>query len=287
VLPEKQRPFDAVGAALFAAAFAAATYALVEGPKHGFGGVWWAAVVAPVALAAALVHEARTRDPMLPLDLFRHRNFAVANLATLLVYAALGGSTFYLVLYLQSVVGYSPFAASLPLVPISLFMLALAGFFGKQSDRRGPRLFLTVGPALIGVSMLLFSLVSSKSDVLALGAGIVVIGLGLAVTVAPITATALAAAPRRYSGIAAGVNNTLSRVGNLLAVAVVGLVISLVFTHSAGAPAAKPLTAGHHSANVAAFRAGMGVAAGLAFAGALVAALGISNAEALRDEAAS
>ena len=82
-------------------------------------------------------------------------------------------------------------------------------------------------------------------------------------------------------------NNTLSRVGNLLAVAVVGLVIALVFTHSAGASASKPLTAGHHSANVTAFRAGMGVAAGLAFAGALVAALGISNAQALRDEAAS
>ena len=287
VLPEKQRPFDAVGAALFAAAFASATYALVEGPKEGFGGVWWAAVLAPVALAAALVHEARAEDPMLPLGLFRHRNFGVANLETLLVYAALGGSTFYLVLYLQSVVGYSPFVASLPLVPISLIVIALAGFFGRQSDRHGPRLYLTVGPVLLGSSMLLFSLVSSKSDVLALGAGIVVIGLGLAVTVAPITATALAAAPPRFSGIAAGVNNTLSRVGNLLAVAVVGLVISLVFTHTAGASASKPLAGGQHSANVRAFRAGMGVAAGLAFAGALVAALGISNAEALRDEAAS
>jgi EmrB/QacA subfamily drug resistance transporter len=287
VLPETRRPFDAVGAALFAAAFASATYALVEGPKQGFGGVWWAAVVAPVALGAALVYETRTGDPMLPLGLFRHRNFAVANLATLLVYAALGGSTFYLVLYLQTVVGYSPFVASLPLVPISVILIALAGYFGRESDRRGPRLFLTVGPVLIGVSMLLFALVSSKSDVVALGAGIVVLGLGLAVTVAPITATALAAAPPRYSGIAAGVNNTLSRVGNLLAVAVVGLVIALVFTHSAGASASKPLAEGHHSANVTAFRAGMGVAAGLAFAGALVAALGISNAQALRDEAAS
>ena len=287
VLPERRRPFDAVGAALFAVAFASATYALVEGPKQGFGGVWWAAVVAPVALGAALVHEARAADPMLPLALFRHRNFAVANLATLLVYAALGGSTFYLVLYLQTVVGYSPFVSSLPLVPISLILIAFAGFFGRQSDRHGPRLFLTVGPALLGVSMLLLSLVASKSDVLALGAGIVVLGLGLAVTVAPITATALAAAPPRLSGIAAGVNNTLSRVGNLLAVAVVGLVISLVFTHSAGASASRPLTGGHHGANVTAFRAGMVVAAGLAFAGALVAALGISNAEALRDEAAT
>src|SRR6185312_3156017 len=132
-----------------------------EGPKRGLDGVWWAAIVAPVALAAALWHEARAPDPMLPLALFRHRNFAVANLATLLVYAALGGSTFYLVLYLQSVVGYSPFVASLPLVPISLIVIALAGYFGRESDRRGPRLFLTVGPVLLGVSMLLFSLVSS------------------------------------------------------------------------------------------------------------------------------
>ena len=113
VLPERQRPFDALGAALFAAAFASATYALVEGPKQGLGGVWWAAVVAPLALVGALVHEARTPEPMLPLRLFRHRNFAVANLETLLVYAALGAAIFYVVLYLQTVVGYSPFESSL------------------------------------------------------------------------------------------------------------------------------------------------------------------------------
>jgi EmrB/QacA subfamily drug resistance transporter len=286
-LPEERRPFDALGAALFAITFASATYALVEGPKRGVGGVWWAAIVAPLAFGAALWHESRTADPMLPLRLFRHRNFAIANLTTLLVYGALGGSTFYLVLYLQSVVGYSPLAASLTAIPISLIMIALAGFFGRQADLHGPRVFLTLGPALLGGSMLLWTLVTSKSDVLPLALGVLLFGLGLAITVAPITATALEAAPARLSGIAAGVNNTLSRVGNLLAVAVVGLVISVVFTGGSGG---KPLSAGEsaadRSASITAFRAGIAVAAGLAFAGALVAALGISNAEALEDERA-
>jgi EmrB/QacA subfamily drug resistance transporter len=282
-LPEERRPFDAPGAVLFAVSFATATYALVEGQKHGLAGVWWAAAAAPVALVAALVHESRSADPMLPLRLFRHRNFAVANLVTLLVYAALGASMFYLVLYLQTVVGYSPLASSLVLLPTSVLMILLSGFFGRQADRHGPRLFLAAGPTLVAGGMLLWLLVTEKSDVVWLGAGTVLFGLGLSLTVAPITATALAAAPPALSGIAAGVNNTLSRVGNLLAVAVVGLVISLVFT---GRTTGKPLSGGDKAANVAAFRAGMGVAAGLAVAGAVAAALGISNAEALRDERA-
>src|SRR3954451_1099468 len=187
--PERQRPFDALGATLLAIAFASATYALVEGPKRGLGGVWWAAVVAPLALGIALWHESRTDDPMLPLPLFRRRNFAIANLTTLLVYGALGGSAFYLVLYLQSVVGYSPLAASLTAIPMSVMLIAFSGFFGRQADVHGPRLFLTVGPAVLGASMLLLMLVTSKSDVVPLAVAVVLFGLGLAITVAPITAT--------------------------------------------------------------------------------------------------
>ncbi len=136
--PDRARPFDVGGAALMAIGFAALTYALVEGASRGVGAVWWAIAVAVGGLAAAVLLEWLIDDPMLPLPLFRRRNFAVANLVTLLVYAGLGGSTFFLVLYLQTVIGYSPIQASLVMVPISVVMLLLAGRFGRLADRQGP-----------------------------------------------------------------------------------------------------------------------------------------------------
>ncbi|MGZ4354316.1 MAG: MFS transporter, partial [Gaiellaceae bacterium] len=178
---------------------------------------------------------------------------------TFLVYAALAASSFYVVLYLQLVVGYSPLVASLVLIPVSVVMLLLAGRFGQLADRHGPRLYLALGPALLAGAMLLWELVTSRASWPALAAGTLLFALGLAVTVAPITATALGSAPERYAGVAAGVNNAVSRVGGLVAVALVGLVISLV---------AGRLT-------VASFRAGMTAAAGLALAGAAVGAVWI------------
>lgn len=245
--------FDLPGAALLAAGLGTLTYALVE------RGPWWLLAPAVAALAAALVHEARAAEPMLPLGLFRERAFAAANAETFFVYAALAASSFYLVLYLQLVVGYSPLVASLVLIPVSLVMLGLAGRFGQLADRHGPRLYLALGPALLAASMLLWELVTSRGSWPALAAGTLLFALGLAVTVAPITATALGSAPERYAGVAAGVNNTVSRIGGLVAVALVGLVISLV----AG------------SLTVSSFRAGMTAAAGLALAGAVVGAVWI------------
>lgn len=246
-------PFDVPGAVLLAAGLGTLTYALVE------RGPWWLLAPAGAALAGALLHEARTPEPMLPLGLFRERAFAAANAETFLVYAALAASSFYVVLYLQLVVGYSPLVASLVLIPVSVVMLLLAGRFGQLADRHGPRLYLTLGPILLAAGMLLWELVASRSAWAALAGGTLLFALGLAVTVAPITATALGAAPERYAGVAAGVNNTVSRVGGLVAVALVGLVISLV----AG------------SLTVASFRAGMTVAAGLALASAVVGAVWI------------
>jgi MFS family permease len=150
-------------------------------------------------------------------------------------------------------------------------LLLLAGRFGALADRHGPRLYLAVGPALLGAGTLLFTLVTSRGTWywLAIGSGI--FALGLAVTVAPITAAALSSAPERFAGIAAGVNNTVSRVGALIAVAVVGAVIAAAYS----GPGEALADGSAHDASVHAFRLGMLVAAGLAFGGALVGALGV------------
>jgi EmrB/QacA subfamily drug resistance transporter len=279
---------DLPGAALAALGFGSLTYGMVEGAEDGFADYWWAFVVAAVSLAAFVVVERRARDPMLPFELFRRRNFTAANLETFLVYAALSGNFVFVILYLQFL-GFSPFEAGLLNIPTSLIMIALAARFGALADRSGPRLFLTGGPALVGTGTLLFVLVDQKSDFWTAGvAGLVLFALGLAMLVAPITATALSSAPSEFAGIASGVNSTVSRLGGLLAVAVVGLVIAVVFERSAGETSAVPLAKDQadpelRDASIDAFRAGMLLVAGLAFAGAAVGAVGISNEQADRD----
>jgi EmrB/QacA subfamily drug resistance transporter len=281
---------DLPGAALAALGFGSLTYGMVEGAEDGFADYWWAFVVAIVGLAAFVLVERRTRDPMLPFELFRRRNFTAANLETFLVYAALSGNFIFVILYLQFL-GFSPFEAGLLNIPTSLIMIALASRFGALADRLGPRLFLTGGPALLGTGTLLFLFVDEKSDFWTAGiAGLVLFALGLSMLVAPITATAMSSAPGEYAGIASGVNSTVSRLGGLLAVAVVGLVVAVVFERSAGETGAVPLATDQtdpelRDASIDAFRAGMLVVAGLAFAGAAVGAFGISNEQADRDAA--
>jgi EmrB/QacA subfamily drug resistance transporter len=276
---------DVPGAILAAVGFGTLTYGLVEGAEHGFAGRWWAFAVAAAALTAFVLVERRVAEPMLPFRLFRRRNFAVANAETFLVYAALYGFIVFFTIYLQFL-GFSPFEAGLINVPTSLVMILLAARFGALADRHGPRLYLTVGPALIGGGTLLALAVGDRSDFWTVGvAGLALFSLGLALLVAPITATALKSAPQEYAGIASGVNSTVSRLGSLMAVAVIGLVISLVFDAQVGEAGGVPLAKDQErpalrDASVDGFRAGMLLAAGLAFAGAAVAAVGISNREA-------
>jgi EmrB/QacA subfamily drug resistance transporter len=277
---------DATGAALVAIGFGSLTYGVVEGADKGFASYWWAFAAAGAALGSFAIVERRATNPLVPFGLFRGRNFAAANAETALIYAALGGFFLFLPIYLQFI-GFTPLAAGLVSVPTSIVMILLAARFGMLADRRGPRLFLTLGPALFAAGMLLFLPVSSKHDFWLYGvAGTAVISLGIAMFVAPITATAISSAPERYAGIAAGINTTLSRLGGLLAVAVIGLTVSLVFTARGGPDNAVPLATGQknpaaRAASVDAFRAGTLVAAALALAGACVGAIGISDAEAL------
>jgi EmrB/QacA subfamily drug resistance transporter len=281
---------DIPGAVLIALGTGSLTYALVEGADKGFAQYWWLFLVSGVALVAFLVVEHRKENPMLPLELFRIRNFAAANAATFLVYAALGAWLVYIALYIQFL-GYSPFVASLILAPTTVVMILLAPRFGALADKQGPRLYLTVGPALLGCSALLFMAVDTKTKVWYIGLpAFAIFSLGLAMLVAPITATALKSAPEKYAGIASGINTTFSRIGNLLAVALVGLVVTVVFEANGGSSADVPLAKDQAGtalgdASLDAWRAGMAVVAALAFAGAAVSAIFISNREARGEEA--
>jgi EmrB/QacA subfamily drug resistance transporter len=275
---------DLPGAALAAVGFGMLTFGMVDGASRGFGHSWWAFVVAGVALAAFVEVERHVAEPLLPFALFRRRNFAFANAETFLLYGALGGVFFFYTIYLQFL-GFSPLGAALANVPSSVVMILLSSRFGKLADEHGPRVLLTVGPVLVAAGMVLFSFLRSKTDFWRFGiVGIVVFAVGLSMVVAPITSTALSSAPGRFSGIASGFNQTVSRLGNLLAVAVLGLVVLLVY-HANGGDRGVPIARGQHdhvlrSASMDAFRIAMLVSAGLALAGAVVAAFGISNSDA-------
>jgi EmrB/QacA subfamily drug resistance transporter len=215
--PAAARHIDVTGAALGAVGLAALTYALIEAtPLPGIVGV--------MALAAFVAHERRHPDPMLPVDIFANRQFAAANLFTLCMYAALGGTFFLLAVDLQQVLHYSPVAAGASLFPITLIMLALSARAGALAQRIGPRLPMTLGPLIVATGLLLMARIGPGGtyvrDVLP---AVVVFGLGLALTVAPLTATVLAAADDRHAGIASGVNNAVARVAGLMAVAVLPL----------------------------------------------------------------
>jgi len=278
----ERRPIDVIGAGLAAVGLAALTYALVEGGSRGLGAVWPAALLAAVVLPAFVVWTLRVKTPLVPPSLFRHRNVAAANVVTFLLYAALGGFLLFVPLYLQFL-GYSPFQAGLALTPVSLVLAVLAPRFGGLADRLGPRRFLVGGATLIGTGMGVLLLVGTRDAVWSAGVpGLTIFSLGLAMFVAPITATAIGSAPMQLAGVASGVNQTVARVGGLVAVAVIGLVVTVVFDRSgaaAGHSALDPDAVGSalRHASVTAFRTGMAVAVGLAFAGAVAAGVWVED----------
>jgi MFS family permease len=194
----------------------------------------------------------------------------------------LGGFLLFVPLYLQFL-GYSPFEAGIALTPVSLVLAVLAPRFGGLADRLGPRQFLVGGPTLIGLGICLLLLIGSRGALWSAGVpALALFSLGLAMFVASIAATAIGSTPMELAGVASGVNQTVARVGELVAVAVIGLVVAVVFDRSAAAAGHSPLdlqavgSALRH-ASVTAFRVGMLVAAGLAFAGSVGAAVWITD----------
>ncbi|MEO3841376.1 MFS transporter [Streptomyces sp. CNZ287] len=225
--------FDWTGAALGALGLAGVTYALIAAPGKGVSALLLAAssAVGVASLAAFVCVQRRSSHPMLPTGIFGSRQFTAANLVTFVVYAALGGVTFFLVLDLQIAAGYSPIAAGSALLPVTLIMLALSERSGKLSERIGPRIPMTVGPAICAGGLLLMLRIGGPGDnvsyVREVLPGVVLFGFGLATTVAPLTATVLGAVEDRHSGIASGVNNAVARAAGLLAVAALPLAAGL------------------------------------------------------------
>jgi len=230
-VPETRDPMahgrlDLLGAGLAAVGLAGTTYALIEAPDRGVSGaVVAAAVVGVLALAVFLAHERRAAQPMLPLSLFSNRQFSAANLVTVVVYAALGGVFFLLVAFLQIAMGWTPLAAGAASLPVTALMLTLSARAGALAQAIGPRIPLTIGPLVIAAGMLLMTRIDpGDAYVSSVLPAVIVFGLGLTLVVAPVTATVLAAADDRHAGIASGINNAVSRVAGLLAVAVLPLV---------------------------------------------------------------
>jgi EmrB/QacA subfamily drug resistance transporter len=233
-VPETSDPMatgriDLRGAALAALGLAGTTYALIEAPEHGASATVLAAAIGGVlALVAFLVTEHRAPNPMLPLEIFRSRQFSAANAVTFVVYSALGGVFFLLVAFLQISLGYTPIEAGAASLPVTGLMLLFSARAGALAQRIGPRIPLALGPLIVALGLLWLSQVEpGDSYVGAILPPIVVFGAGLTLVVAPVTATVLAAVDTRHSGIASGVNNAVARVGSLLAVAVLPIVAGL------------------------------------------------------------
>ncbi|MET8093329.1 MFS transporter [Micromonospora sp. NPDC005220] len=226
-----RRRFDVAGALLGALALAGVTYALIDVPARGFDSaeVLIAAVVGVLSAVAFVLLERRRGDAaMLPTGLFSSRLFSVLNLFTVVVYAALGGFTFFFAVYLQNVVGWSAFRTGIALLPMTLLLLVGSARAGALSARIGPRLPLAIGPVIAALGLLLLRGVGPGAsywrDVLP---GVLLFGIGLTLVVAPLTASVLAAVQDRFSGVASGFNNAASRAGGLLAVASLPLLVGL------------------------------------------------------------
>jgi EmrB/QacA subfamily drug resistance transporter len=310
---QAHRNVDVIGALLCVLGLGGSVFALIEQPRLGWSSpaVLGSLIGGVVMLAAFLLYESRTKDPMLRLDLFKSRNFAVGNVETLALYGGLSALFFFLVLYLQQVAHYTPLQSGLALLPESIVMFALSSRFGALADRIGPRVFMGVGPLIAGAGMLMLLTVGVHVSYLTtVLPAILVFSLGLSITVAPLTAAILAGVPEREAGIGSAVNNAVARVAGLIATVTLGALVAAQFSSSLdqsvarrpltpagqaavaeakrltlGRPSvanvppreAATITAGSNTASVDAFRLGIEVAGGLVIIGGLIGGAGIRN----------
>jgi predicted MFS family arabinose efflux permease len=206
---------------------------------------------------------------MLKLELFKRRNFAVANAETLTMYAGLSILFFFLVIYLQQVAGYSALEAGLATIPTTVVMFTLSRRFGALADKYGPRVFMGAGPLVAAFGLLpLLRIGMHPSYLRDLLPGLIVFSVGLSMTVAPLTATVMADADASDAGIASAINNAIARVAGLLGVSVVGVIVAETLVGD---------TFMQNASSVRAFHEAMAICAGLIAAGGVVGALGIVN----------
>jgi EmrB/QacA subfamily drug resistance transporter len=267
----KSRRVDFLGAALCALGLGGFVFALIEQPRYGWGSP---VIIVPlvggvVAFAAFLAYERRVPEPMLKLELFARRNFAVGNAETLGMYAGLGILFFFLVIYLQQVAGYSALKSGLTTLPVTIVMFALSRRFGALADRYGPRFFMGAGPLIAAAGILLLLRVEMHpSYVTDLLPALLLFALGLSLTVAPLTATVLADADETDAGIASAINNAVARIAGLVGVSVLGVVVASTLVGD---------TFAANSESVRAFHQVVVICAVLVAAGGVAGAIGIVN----------
>ena len=224
--PELAGPIDGAGALLLALALGGASWGLIAAGEQGWGSatVLLSLAIGVVSAVTLVVVERRKRAPMVPPELFASSQFRAANIVTVVVYAALGGVFFLLVVQLQQVLGYSALEAGAATLPITLIMLVGSSRSGLLADRIGPRLQMTLGPLIVALAMLALTRVEAGTSYYAtVLPAVLLFGLGLTTVVAPLTATALAAVADRHAGVASGVNTTFARAAQLTAVAALPL----------------------------------------------------------------
>jgi EmrB/QacA subfamily drug resistance transporter len=252
-------PLDLPGAALVSIGLGSISYAAIE--QRGTGALL-AGLLGIAAIAAFLLVQHRSANPMMPLGIFRSRQFSGANATTFAVYAGLGGAMFLVVVQLQTTLGYSALEAGASLVPFTVLMLLLSPAAGQLGRAIGPRIPMTIGPIAAGAGLLLLSGISAGDRYVPdVAGGVVVFGLGMALTVAPLTAAVLGGVEDRRVGIASGINNAVARLAGLLAVAALPALAGMGTTGSV----AQRLDQGYATA--------LQICAGLCVAGGIVAAV--------------